>query len=54
MNLESEILEEHSKRNTIRLAKWIGSDKKRFKELMKIFLKGEYRVTQRSAWILMH
>ena len=54
MNLESEILKEHSKRNTIRLAKWIGGDKKRFKELMELFLKGEYRVTLRSAWILMH
>ena len=54
MNLLHEILKEHSKRNTVRLARWIGSDKKRFKDLMKLFLKGEYRVTQRSAWIVMH
>ncbi len=54
MNLESEILKEHSRTNTIRLAKWIGSDKKRFAQLMNLFLKGEYRVTQRSAWVLMY
>ncbi|MEO8167170.1 MAG: hypothetical protein ABI623_02925 [bacterium] len=54
MNLESEILKEHSRSNTIRIAKWIGPDKKRFAQLMKLFLKGEYRVTQRSAWVLMY
>ena len=54
MNLEQEILKEHSKRNTVRLATWVGGDKQRFKELMELFLKGEYRVTQRSAWIVQH
>jgi hypothetical protein len=54
MNLASEILKEHSKHNTIRLAHWVGSDKSRFKELMELFLKGEYRVTQRAAWIVRH
>lgn len=54
MNLESEILKEHSKHNTVRLAVWVGSSKKRFKRLMELFLKGEYRVTQRSAWIVRH
>lgn len=52
MNLEEEILKEHSKRNTVRLARWIGTDRRRFGELMGLFLKGEYRVTQRSAWII--
>jgi hypothetical protein len=54
MNLQSEILKEHSKQNTLRLARWVGSDKKRFKELMELFLKGDYRVTQRSSWIVRH
>lgn len=54
MNLESEILKEHSKRNTLRLTAWVGSSKKRFKQLMELFLNGEYRVTQRSAWIVRH
>ncbi len=52
MDLEAEILSEHSKRNTVRIAKWIGSDRQRFKHLIELFLHGEYVVTQRSAWIV--
>ena len=52
MDLCKEILKEHSKSQTLRLARWVGRDKKRFTELMKLFLHGEYRVVQRSAWIL--
>lgn len=29
---------------------YIGSDPKRFAELMSIFFEGEYRLTQRAAW----
>ncbi|MGA9405830.1 MAG: hypothetical protein WBW71_01730 [Bacteroidota bacterium] len=54
MNLEAEILREHSKRQSLRIAKWVGRDKRRFRELMALFLKGEYRVTQRAAWIVKH
>lgn len=54
MNLEEQILKEHSKHNTVRIARWIGNDKKRFRQLMDLFMKGEYRVTQRSAWIVSH
>ena len=54
MDLEKEILREHSKHQAVRIAKWIGSDKRRFGELMDLFLKGEYRVTQRAAWIVKH
>jgi hypothetical protein len=52
MDLEAEILREHSKRQALKIATWIGNDKRRFKELMELFLHGEYRVTQRSAWII--
>jgi hypothetical protein len=52
LNLESEILKEHSKRQTLKIARWVGGDGKRFAELMGLFLRGEYRVTQRSAWIV--
>ena len=41
MNLEAEILREHSKRQSVRIAKWVGSDKRRFKELMVLFLRGD-------------
>jgi hypothetical protein len=52
MNLESEILKEHSKQQTVRIATWIGNDEKRFGELMDLLLHGEPMITQRSAWIL--
>ncbi len=52
MHLESAILKEHSKRNTMRIARWVGSDRRRFAQLMRCFLKGEYRITQRAAWIV--
>jgi hypothetical protein len=54
MNLETEILKEHSKHQSARIAKWIGRDKRRFRKLMDLFLKGEYRITQRAAWIVKH
>lgn len=54
MNLESEILRECSKRQCVRIAKWVGTDKRRFRELMDLFLKGDYRTTQRAAWIVNH
>lgn len=52
MDLEAEILREHSKRQTTKIARWVGGDKLRFRQLMDLFLHGEYRVTQRSAWII--
>ena len=54
MNIEDEILREHSKRQCLRITRWIGADRGRFKELMNVFLKGEYRTTQRAAWIVQH
>ena len=50
MNLRDEILKEHSKKQTMKIVKYIGNDQKRFDELMKLFLGKEYRVTQRAAW----
>jgi hypothetical protein len=50
MNLRREILNEHSKVQTLKIAGWVGNDKKRFNELMKLFLHDEYRVVQRSAY----
>jgi hypothetical protein len=50
MDLEAEILREHSRRQIENIADWIGPEKRRFNQLMDLFLKGDYRVTQRSAW----
>jgi hypothetical protein len=54
MNLEAEILREHSKRQSLRIANWIGDDPGRFHELMELFFRGEYRITQRAAWTVCH
>jgi hypothetical protein len=54
MDLELEILKEHSKRQTVRIARWIGPDKQRFRQLMELLLHGDRIVTQRAAWILSH
>jgi hypothetical protein len=52
IDLESEILREHSKRQTLKIARWVGDDPRRFKQLMDLFLNGDYCTTQRSAWIV--
>ena len=52
MNIDSEILKEHSKRQTVRIGTWIGENRSRLRQLIKIFLHGEYRTTQRAAWIV--
>lgn len=50
MNLREEILKEHSKAQTQRIAQYIGADSEQFATLMYLFLNDEYRVTQRAAW----
>ncbi|MEP6926172.1 MAG: hypothetical protein ABI834_00985 [Ginsengibacter sp.] len=52
MNLQAEILEEHSKKQCDKIVEWVGSDTKKFNELFHLFLNGEYRITQRTAWPL--
>lgn len=44
--------EEHSKKQTLRIVKYIGNDKTRFAVLAELFFAGEYRITQRAAWPL--
>lgn len=50
MNLREEILKEHSKSHALKIAAYACSSKGNFKELMKCFLDGEYRLAQRAAW----
>ena len=52
MNIRDEILKEHSRKQSEKIAAYIGSDKNRFAELMNLFLGNTYRVTQRAAWIM--
>ena len=44
--------EEHSKKQTDRIVRYIGNDKTRFAVLIELFFQGEYRITQRAAWPL--
>jgi hypothetical protein len=50
MNLREALLQEHSKKQTLRIVSYISDDKDRFALLMHLFLGPEYRVTQRAAW----
>ena len=52
MDIKSELLKEHSKTQTKKIARYIGSDKDRFAALMACFLKGEYLLAQRAAWVM--
>ena len=52
MDLREQILSDHTRPNAVLIADWIGSDKKRFGELMQLFLYDEHRVVQHSAWVL--
>ncbi|MBL7872384.1 MAG: HEAT repeat domain-containing protein [Cyclobacteriaceae bacterium] len=52
MNLLNEIRSEHSRDQMLRIVGYVGSSPKRFADLVKIFLTGPYRVTQRAAWPL--
>jgi len=52
MDLESEVFNVRLKRDAVRIADWIGSDRRRFGQLMKLYLHGESRVAQQAAWIL--
>ena len=53
MNIKEALLKEHSKKNSVAIANWIGADKDRFEELMDLFLHSEYRITQRAAYVLL-
>ena len=52
MDLRKQLLTDHSKENTTRIVEYIGNDRERCQELMKLFLYGHYRVIQRAAWVV--
>jgi hypothetical protein len=52
MDLQQAILEEHSKAQTETIVRYVGSDAKRFAELMTLFLGKDKKVVQRSGWPL--
>jgi hypothetical protein len=52
MNILQMLIREHSKAMCNKIVKYVGDSEERFGELIGIFLKGPYRVTQRAAWPL--
>jgi hypothetical protein len=50
VNLEKELLKKQSLAQTNRIIKYIGNDEIRFGELVRLFFKDEYRLTQHAAW----
>ncbi|MCC6725975.1 MAG: hypothetical protein IT258_15830 [Saprospiraceae bacterium] len=48
--LRDDILQEHSKAQTLRIVQRIGDDQTAFDELIQLFFNDEYRVVQRAAW----
>jgi hypothetical protein len=49
LNIHQLLQEEHSKKQTDRIVRYIGNDKTRFAGLIELFFTGEYRITQRAA-----
>ncbi|MEM9856243.1 MAG: hypothetical protein AAF843_02740 [Bacteroidota bacterium] len=54
MNIKNELLKEHSKQQSKKIAGYIGHDPKRFTQLIDCLLDHEYRVSQRAAMALSH
>lgn len=52
MNIQHELLREHSNAQANRIADYVGDNAKRFAELMKLVTAGDYRTAQRAAWPL--
>ncbi|HZY78899.1 MAG TPA: hypothetical protein VFE50_05205 [Cyclobacteriaceae bacterium] len=52
MNLVAELQKKHSLASKNRMIRYVGTDRKRFGELVKIFLGGNYRLTQWAGWPL--
>lgn len=52
MNIREALLADFKKPNMLRIADWVGNHPARFKQLIELFMADEYRVVQRSAWVL--
>jgi hypothetical protein len=52
MNLVEALAREHSRAQCQRIVRYIGHNPRRFAGLVKVFLAGPYRLTQRAGWPL--
>lgn len=54
MDLQAELMAEHSKAQTMRIVGWIGDSPKRFGELAAIVRGEDPLLAQRGAWVVSH
>lgn len=52
MDLEAVLRSGQSKSNTLKIMKYVGDDKARYKKLVDLFLKGDVLMRQRAIWPL--
>lgn len=52
MDIREQLLVENSKKNWLRVAEYIGTDRKRFGELMNLYFTDVYRVVQRASQVM--
>jgi hypothetical protein len=52
MKLVDLLAKAHNKIQRDKVIRYVGNDRKRFAELIEVFFKGPYRITQRAAWPL--
>ncbi len=52
MDLREAIMEEHSKKQTNKIIRWVGNSQKKFDELVKCFLSDDKKLSQRAGWPL--
>ena len=50
MNIKEALLQEHSKKQCLKIVAYVGDDKKLFAELITLMLTAEYRIAQRAAY----
>jgi hypothetical protein len=54
MNIEEELLAEHSKKQTIKIVNWIGNNTSRLQTFMDLYLLNEPITTQRGSMVTNH
>lgn len=52
MDIRAVLTKSHSKVITDQIVKYVGTSNERFSNLVEVYLKGPYRITQRAAWPL--
>jgi hypothetical protein len=52
MDIRRTLVQQHSKANANKIADYVGHNRPRFKQLVKVYLAGPYKITQRAAWPL--